>query len=140
MKVKNARPVRAGGLKEVMESDRIAFTQGSCHQLAIAIHKETDWPVCAFKDNWSGSWDVHAVVKTPGGRYLDIEGLHTRNSLFRKWIREDSTFSDSGYGLQVVKNPEKALADWDFGNPYFDSMARAKELVPVLLKEYVLVV
>lgn len=60
------------------------YTNGDCGILAEAISQLTSWPVCIVRYGPRG-WPYHAVVQTPDGRYLDIEGIWTRNSLLQRW-------------------------------------------------------
>ena len=67
---------------------RKVFTTGQCHSLSFALHALTGWPVvllCEDYDDYDAydeddavqgdpnSW-AHAVVRSPWGTYVDIEG------------------------------------------------------------------
>lgn len=60
----------------------LRYTNGECGALAEAIHKRTGWPIHVLKER---GIRLHAVVKTPDGRYLDVEGLWPRDLLLRHW-------------------------------------------------------
>lgn len=66
--------------------DRVRFTCGDCHYLARALHLRTDWPLCAFDH---GGPDLHAFVRMPDGRYLDVEGPRTRAALRKRWETDE---------------------------------------------------
>ena len=55
----------------------LRFTQGDCWMLALSISELTGWPVMIC--------DYHAVVKTPRGKLLDIQGLHKKADLEATW-------------------------------------------------------
>lgn len=56
------------------ESSRLAYTQGQCHALALALHEATGWPIIGAEDE---ELDVcHFFVRTPDGLLLDITGAH----------------------------------------------------------------
>jgi hypothetical protein len=76
------------------ENARKALTTGHCAAFALEIHKKTGWPVVGIFEK--GIWDgdspedinvaynqyddiafIHSMVRTPDGRLLDIEGMHT---------------------------------------------------------------
>ncbi len=116
---------------QITGHDIEAFTEGSCYQLALAVQEVTRWPVYAFWDRDSRDYDLHAFVKTPRGTFLDINGEHSRYAMFCDWV--DYDFED--YGIRRVRK-DYNLRRWDLGNPHFDSMPRARELVPALLSEY----
>lgn len=76
------------------ENARKALTTGHCAAFALEIHKKTGWPVVGTfeKGVWDGdsaedinaAYDqyddiafIHSMVRTPDGRLLDVEGLHT---------------------------------------------------------------
>lgn len=64
------------------------FKHGACMSLAIAIHDATGWPIYAVTDAHNvydgragGGSAMHWVVAHPSGKFLDIEGLHTKDEL-----------------------------------------------------------
>ena len=57
----------------------IAFTQGYCAALALALNHITD---CKMVKSW-----CHAAVISFDGRVLDIEGVHNPTKFERKWGR-----------------------------------------------------
>jgi hypothetical protein len=66
------------------ELDEERFTCGDCHYLARALHLLTGWPIVAFQDSW-GRPDVHAMVKMPNGKLLDIYGPQSVRTARRHW-------------------------------------------------------
>jgi hypothetical protein len=122
-----AELVRRDTTPRITPDDISAFTEGSCYQLAEAVRDATGWPMYAFWDYVGRDYDIHAFVKTPRGTFLDIEGEHSRYRMLRDWAGDD------GFGIRRVK---KGLRSWDFGNPYYDSMPRARRIVPALLARY----
>lgn len=102
------------------------FTYGSCYQLAEAIHDATGWPMYAFWDEYFRDYDIHAFVKTPRGTFLDVTGEHTRYRMLRKW---------QGRHIRRIRDSYN-MRSWDIGNPFFDSLPRAREIVPALLADY----
>lgn len=97
------------------------FTCGDCHLLARAIHELTGWPICAF-DAFDGP-DIHAFVRTPSGKYLDIEGVHAPHTFKRNW-----------HERRVRRISWAALAaDWGDAPRYGRySVVRARRLAPLL--------
>jgi hypothetical protein len=99
------------------------FTQGDCHIFARALNKATGWPIHTFR-SWGGT-DMHAFVRAPDGRCVDIQGF-TRVTAFKcRW------------GLRNI-----APIDWkdlrdEWGGPNFGdhSYRRAKQLVPLVLEQ-----
>jgi hypothetical protein len=65
------------------EYDEEIFTCGDCHYLARAISRITGWPMVAFMDD--GRPNIHAMVKMPDGRMLDIYGPHSTRTARRRW-------------------------------------------------------
>lgn len=111
------------------EPDVRRFTEGDCHYLARALQKLTGWPIYAFDSNYHDEGDLHAFVKTPDGRILDIEGLHTVAEFMENWSRPNHK------RISVYKWP-KMRADWgrpDFG-PY--SYKRARVMAARLLDHF----
>lgn len=65
-----------------------AYTDGDCWHLAYTIHRRTGWPMI-FADPTdhlpaARYWE-HAAVVVPGGRVLDIEGVHSRRVWKQRW-------------------------------------------------------
>jgi hypothetical protein len=102
------------------------FTQGSCYQLAEVINEATGWPIYAFWDEYTRDYDMHMFVRTPRGTFLDVLGEHTRYQMLHDWDEKHIRKVKKGFNLHI----------WDFGNPYFDSTQRAREIMPWLLAKY----
>ncbi|QWF80457.1 hypothetical protein [Amycolatopsis sp. CA-230715] len=64
----------------VVDSEaRELFQWGYCHLLACAIHEVTGWVFGVVEgiSRRTGGWTwVHMGVLTPGGDFLDIDGIH----------------------------------------------------------------
>jgi hypothetical protein len=105
------------------QKDIVRFTCGSCYQLAEAI---SDWPIYAFWDKHFKDYDIHAFVKTPRGTYLDVYGEHTRYMMLSRWGERY---------IRRVREPFD-FRSWDFGNPYYDSYPRARQIAPLLIADY----
>jgi hypothetical protein len=108
------------------QKDITRFTCGSCYQLAEAIRDVTGWPIYAFWDEHFQDYDIHAFVKTPRGTYLDIYGEHSRYKMLSRW------------GERHIRRVRKTadLRSWDFGNPFYDSYPRARQIAPLLIADY----
>lgn len=93
-----------GPLKETRA--RLALTMGECHNLAIAVHRETGWPLIAFSP-WSedgpGTTGVltHVAVLTPDKYVIDGHGATPLN-----WSEEQGEYEG-----QVLES-EKDLNSW----------------------------
>lgn len=67
-----------------------AFNYGDCWLLALAIHQITDWKIVGVgvkgQESRGGYRDwCHIAVQTPNNKILDINGLHTKDEVIRKW-------------------------------------------------------
>lgn len=70
-----------------------AFKYGACGALAIALHRHTGWPIVAITDHHNvyenhqagGGSALHWAVQTPGGKLLDIDGLHDPEELTEEY-------------------------------------------------------
>lgn len=70
-------PETPAGIPITSDSPNEVFTLKWCHVLADSLHERTGWPVVVVGDGPSGrvGW-VHAGVRMPDGRILDVEGAH----------------------------------------------------------------
>jgi hypothetical protein len=57
----------------------LAFVEGQCHGLALALHRRKGWPLVAI-DNADGDC-VHVCVRDPDGRLVDIRGFHLAGTI-----------------------------------------------------------
>lgn len=80
----------------VTEDDRVYYSSQHCEQLAQALHDATGWPFAAVCDGYDQASDrfgwVHLAVMAPGGRVLDINGLHDPDDVidqYGDWSDED---------------------------------------------------
>lgn len=68
-----------GLLPGVTAEDVQKYTAGRCADLALSINEATGWPIYLvgyYGDDEDVPGWTHAVVKTPDGRFLDVEGFH----------------------------------------------------------------
>ena len=63
----------------VDDRSALAFTNGHCHSLALALHQATGGPIIAYK-RYDGSFD-HLFVKASDGRLIDIGGARDPSDL-----------------------------------------------------------
>ena len=70
----------------ITEQDVERFTEGACDALAFAIAERTGWPVVLCGDGPGGvmGW-VHAAVRRPDGRILDVQGLWDESAWVSCW-------------------------------------------------------
>jgi hypothetical protein len=110
----------------ITSADIERFTEGDCHIMAWAIHKETGWPIYTF---WDGDehW-MHAFVKMPNGKIIDVEGVTTLRTFKKKW---------SKYGNDPIKRIEWKDLRESWGGPSYGnySYSRAKKIARYLLAE-----
>jgi hypothetical protein len=73
------RPVSVNLNGRITKNVVLAFTNGNCHSLALAINELTGYPiyglVTEFDRNYLDGYPGHFAVKTPAG-FLDIKGLN----------------------------------------------------------------
>lgn len=111
----------------ITKKDISTFTEGWCHRLALAINRETGWPVVAFWNAFMESYDTHAFVRTPRGTFLDIKGEHTADEMCREWYESE---------IREVDDLEFFDRDGEWGGFLEQSYAdkRASKLVPEVLQ------
>ena len=83
------------------------FTRGHCHSLALALHELTKWPI--YGVDISDGTPGHFVVKTPKGKFLDIEGLHTADTwhnINKNSTRPSTIFKWSSGRRSIYFKPE----------------------------------
>ena len=70
----------------ITEQDVERYTQGACDALAFTVSQRTGWPVVLCGDGPGGvmGW-VHAAVRRPDGRILDVEGLWDEMGWVMHW-------------------------------------------------------
>lgn len=71
------------------DADVVRFTEGDCWLLARTLHRRYGWQTCAFHTRYSKLGDLHAFVKLPNGRYLDVLGIWTAGAITREWTAQD---------------------------------------------------
>jgi len=57
----------------------LAFTQGQCHSLALALAERTGWPLVTIES--ADQTCLHVCVERPDGFLIDITGAHTAAEL-----------------------------------------------------------
>lgn len=68
------------------EADEDTYTGSMCYQLANELHQATGWPVVVVGDGPQGSvgW-VHAGVRRPDGKIVDVRGAHDEVEWIDQW-------------------------------------------------------
>lgn len=84
---------------------RRAFKVGACAALAVAIHDRFGWPLIAVTDShnvygeYAGAGSaLHYMVRHPGGRLLDIDGLHDDQEVIEEYEGEADD-GEAGIGI-----------------------------------------
>lgn len=80
-----------------------AFNFGDCWRLAAEMHRLTGWQMVAVGVDYEDGVDLnsrgwaHMAVRTPDGRFADVNGVHTEDEFLDTWREETSTrfFQDS---------------------------------------------
>jgi hypothetical protein len=57
----------------------LAFTQGQCHGLALALAEKTGWPLVKIES--AERTCLHVCVERPDGALIDVTGAHTAGEL-----------------------------------------------------------
>jgi hypothetical protein len=81
------------------------FTAGNCWVLAYYLHELGGWPIVMVVPQADPDMWEHVLVQLPDHRYLDIEGVHTRAEVLKRW----------GYGgsYRIVPIGPMAFASWE---------------------------
>lgn len=114
----------------ITPDDEYQFTHGGCLVLAKMISEQTGWPLCALLTRYYGEEpDIHAFVRTPDGRYLDVEGLHDEAAM----LAEYSQWQPCGIGEFY---PEDFDESWPQESNYYGRQyeQRGAEIAPELIK------
>lgn len=72
-------------LDDNWETARDVFSKGNCHSFALAVAKLTGWELCAKFYREGNPIPGHVFVKTPDGKYFDVEGLHDPEAFMKLW-------------------------------------------------------
>lgn len=85
---------------------RLALTMGECHNLALAVHRKTGWPLIAFSpwnEDGPGTTGtlVHVGVLTPDGYVLDGHGANIQS-----WSEDQGEYEG------VLLTGEEELTSW----------------------------
>lgn len=72
------------------DSDLDYFTEGYCHELALELHRRTGWELWACVYPGDPRYDIkadgcHALVRLPGGWFLDVEGARDPQQVKDSW-------------------------------------------------------
>lgn len=130
-KDQSAPEEEAARLELLTEEDDERFTEGSCGELAKALHERTGWPIVLVADGTDGpaGW-VHAAVQSPDGRVLDVMGWHDPDVWLGRWMydvtsRGERTDGWDDRNVAVVLADEWNGGGWDPGQEidYIESEA-----------------
>ena len=91
-------------VKGVTSSDRAVFTNGECHSLAVALHRERGWPLAVAGFHIGGE---HAFVIVASGFALDVNGVRPTDEIKEEWggrIRRvsEAYFSRNGWSTPKI--------------------------------------
>jgi hypothetical protein len=107
------------------------FTEGDCWILAVELGRIASLPVYQVNPSATSGWAVHWVVKLDGDRYLDVEGIHGRSALLRRWEAVRLRMAAS-VALECAELDREAGA-----SAFEDSWRRAPIMARRLLDKYV---
>lgn len=85
-------------IEGVIDSDaRNVFMRGQCHSFALAMHRETGWPIVGFKDeeDYHDSPGHCAVFCPQLNEYVDVEGVGAKE-------RRDESAARHGKTIKVI--------------------------------------
>lgn len=119
---------------KITDGDIYRFTCGDCHVLAYAIHKLTNWTMCAFSEGDGPNF--HSFVRHPSGYYLDIRGLEEPDDFIKRWAESCQWYrSYPDERLRVIEADWKTLrgSRWPAHSISSWSPKRAKQLAPILV-------
>lgn len=120
----------------VDDQARLAFLNGQCHALALAISERTGWPLVAVaasecvydedcgeddSDGGCGCQYEHIGVRSPDGEIVDIRGWHTDED----WIEGSSDPADNEVSDLPGDRIEMIVFDDDSWRPPDMPVARA---------------
>lgn len=111
--------------KRITEFDVERFTCGDCNILANVIAEVAGLPLYCFSYNRQPR--THCFVGIGSSRFLDVEGVHTRDNLLEKW--EESGIMKTSYKGMIKKG-------WEFIEAYPGSTKRAYKVAAHLLNKY----
>ena len=65
------------------------FSNGYCHELALELNRRTGWELwaCVERSADFSSCGVHALVRLPDGRFLDVFGSQAASEVHKRWPR-----------------------------------------------------
>lgn len=73
------------------DSERHMYTNADCAHLARELHNKTGFPIFFLGDSTDSGVPVgdrrwsHFVVRVPDGRFMDVEGVWTKDELIKRW-------------------------------------------------------
>ncbi|MFE6967200.1 hypothetical protein ACFVAJ_19055 [Agromyces sp. NPDC057679] len=93
------------------------FTGGSCGALAAELAARTGWPVVLIADGPAGptGW-VHAGVRTPAGRIVDVEGEHDADDWLERWAAMVDAYGEDHDGYDPDQVDIIDAAAWNSGD------------------------
>ena len=119
----------------ITEADVCRFTEGDCHILAYALNKRTSYPIATFyyEEDYKHCGDIHAFILLPGGRVLDVTGIHAQKDFYREWI----TRHDYGEDYKITPQSWRELRRaWGGASVSSYSYRRAAIVANTLLDRY----
>lgn len=119
----------------ITNDDIVNFTQGNCHELALAINEITGWPIYTFYDPDEDLGDLHAFVQCPRGTYVDVQGEKSTQLMYDHWT---GWYPD--YEIRQLMNHDEFIEQgWgDFQDAEYARMTRrrAKLVAEHIVKSY----
>lgn len=91
----------------ITDDDIVNFTQGNCHELALALNAITGWPIYTFIDPDDGRGDLHAFVQCPRGTFVDVQGEKSQTLMFETWLGDGDCYS--GYDIALLRNHDEFI-------------------------------
>lgn len=99
------------------EHDIDVYTSGECYRLARQLEKLGAGTLVVVRPPGSDTAWNHMLVRLEDGRYLDIEGIHTRSEIAKYWegnVREvfdyESEIDGQGQGAYTDEDAAETAA------------------------------
>lgn len=111
-------------------NENYSYTSGDCDIYAISLHKLTNYPLYVirgfYKDELGDGYeDCHMVVKSPNGKYLDVNGENTIKQLKNKCL-----FSNAIYKIKIVPiSEEEAKYCFSMSGPSSEDIDKTIEYI-----------
>lgn len=127
---------------ELDDRARLAFTNGQCHGMAMALHEKTGWSMVAIDHLDAGC--QHVCVRREDGRLIDIRGAHEADALassdagmttrdigiaeIAELVTQHGWATADVAGASPWLNSLRALADRDHAHPMPESFRRCVDV------------